>query len=80
MLYCFFEVESWNEELAARHRLLVDILRLAKQLSVNFAFPTQTLFMSKEKEAGNELASKQVIQEKENSAKLMGENISTQYY
>jgi small-conductance mechanosensitive channel len=80
MLYCFFEVESWNEELAARHRLLVDILRLAKQLSVNFAFPTQTLFMSKEKEAGNELASKQVIQEKENSAKLMAENISTQYY
>lgn len=80
LLYCFFEVESWDEELAARHRLLVDILRLAKQLSVNFAFPTQTLFMSKEKDSSNELVSKQDILTKENSAKLMAENISTQYY
>ena len=80
LLYCFFEVDSWDEELAARHRLLLDILRLAKQLSVNFAFPTQTLFMSKEKVSTNELVSKQDIQTKENSAKLMAENISTQYY
>ena len=80
LLYCFFEVESWDEELAARHRLLVDILRLAKQLSVNFAFPTQTLFMSKETDSSNELVSKQDILTKENSAKLMAENISTQYY
>ena len=80
LLYCFFKVESWDEELAARHRLLVDILRLAKTLSVEFAFPTQTLFMPKQKDQPKSLAEKQHIIEKENSAKSIADNISTTYY
>lgn len=45
MLYCFVEVPDWSVELRERHRLLADILRVAEQLGVEFAFPTQTLHM-----------------------------------
>lgn len=80
LLYCFFKVDSWDDELAARHRLLVDILRLANQLSIEFAFPTQTLFMTKQQEVDSSLASKQEIDDKENSAKLIADSISKNYY
>ncbi len=43
MLYMFFEVPDWNTELRERERLFLDIVRLADQLGVEFAFPTQTL-------------------------------------
>ncbi len=45
LLYCFLETPEWNTELRERHRLFLDILRVAKELGVEFAFPTQTLFM-----------------------------------
>ena len=43
MFYIFFDVPSWSEELAARHEIMLSIIRLAETLGVNFAFPTQTL-------------------------------------
>lgn len=43
LLYVFFRVPDWGAELQARHRLFLDILRLAESLGVEFAFPTQTL-------------------------------------
>ncbi len=43
LLYLFFEVPDWNAELRERERLFLDIVRLANQLGVEFAFPTQTL-------------------------------------
>ncbi|MFH1811373.1 MAG: mechanosensitive ion channel family protein [Pseudomonadota bacterium] len=46
MLYFFFEVPSWSEELRARHEVYLDILRLAEKLSIRFAFPTRTLHIS----------------------------------
>jgi len=48
MLYVFWEAPDWNTELLERHRLLLDILRLGRDLGVNFAFPTQTLHLFKE--------------------------------
>ena len=45
MLYVFWKVPNWSMELAERHRLLIDILRLGHGLNINFAFPTQTLHM-----------------------------------
>jgi MscS family membrane protein len=48
LLYVFWETPEWNTELRERHRFLLDILRLAKRLGVEFAFPTQTLYMRKE--------------------------------
>ncbi|MBC7172502.1 MAG: mechanosensitive ion channel family protein, partial [Polyangiaceae bacterium] len=39
----FFRVGSWSEELTQRHSVLLDIMRLADDVGVSFAFPTQTL-------------------------------------
>ena len=38
-------------ELRERHRFLLDILRLAKQLDVEFAYPTQTLYLKQGEES-----------------------------
>ncbi len=43
MFYIFFKLPTWGEELQARHEVLMGITRLAKELGINFAFPTQTL-------------------------------------
>ena len=45
LLYAFFQVPDWSTELRERHKLFNDILRLAKRIGVDFAFPTQTLLM-----------------------------------
>lgn len=45
MFYIFFSVPSWPEELRARHEVLIEIVRLANQMGIRFAFPTQTLHM-----------------------------------
>lgn len=48
LLYLFHEVPDWSTELRERERLALDILRLADQLGVEFAFPTQTLHVYRE--------------------------------
>ncbi|MFW6206353.1 MAG: mechanosensitive ion channel family protein [Gemmatimonadota bacterium] len=45
LVYVFFEVPDWGTELASRHRLGLDILRLARSLGVEFAFPTRTVWL-----------------------------------
>ncbi len=45
MFYIFFEVPTWGDELRCRHEVLVEIIKLAEELGVNFAFPTSTLHM-----------------------------------
>jgi MscS family membrane protein len=45
MFYIFFEVPNWAEELRCKHEILVSIVKLANNLGVRFAFPTQTLHM-----------------------------------
>ena len=51
LVYVFWETPDWNMELRERHRFLLDILRLAKQLSVEFAYPTQTLYLKQNEES-----------------------------
>jgi MscS family membrane protein len=46
LLYVFHETPDWPTELRERHRLFVDILRLAQRLGVQFAFPTQTIHLA----------------------------------
>ena len=48
LLYVFWQVKDWSQELAERHWLLIDITRLAKTMEVEFAFPTQTLHVFNE--------------------------------
>lgn len=45
MFYIFFEVPTWPEELKARHEILLEIMKLAREIGIHFAFPTQTLHM-----------------------------------
>lgn len=48
LLYCFHETPEWGTELRERHRLFLDIIRLAQKLGVDFAFPTQTVHLHHE--------------------------------
>jgi MscS family membrane protein len=48
LLYCFLECPDWSVELRERHRLFIDILKLADKLGVSFAYPTRTLHMFQE--------------------------------
>jgi len=50
LLYCFHEAPDWSTELRERHRLYLDVIRLAEKLKISFAFPTQTLYMAKEED------------------------------
>lgn len=50
LLYVFLEVPDFGTELRERHRLFIDILRLADRLGVEFAFPTQTLWLQRSRE------------------------------
>ncbi len=45
LVYVFWQTPDWGTELRERHRFLLDIHRLAEKLGVEFAFPTQTLYM-----------------------------------
>ncbi len=45
LVYVFWQTPEWGTELRERHRFLIDCLRIAKRLGVEFAYPTQTLYM-----------------------------------
>ncbi|MCU7960782.1 MAG: mechanosensitive ion channel family protein [gamma proteobacterium symbiont of Bathyaustriella thionipta] len=51
LIYVFWQTPDWGTELRERHRFLLDILRVAKQLNVEFAFPTRTLHLFNEEQA-----------------------------
>lgn len=48
LLYVFHETPDWSTELRERHRLFLDIVRLARRLGVRFAFPTTTVHLHHE--------------------------------
>jgi len=48
LVYVFWETPDWSTELRERHRFLLDCLRLAKSLGVEYAYPTQTLYLRNE--------------------------------
>ncbi len=48
LVYVFWETPDWSTELRERHRFLLDCLRLAQQLEIEYAFPTQTLYLRQE--------------------------------
>lgn len=43
LLNFFLRVKDWDSELLQKQNIFLEILHLAKELKVNFAFPTQTL-------------------------------------
>ena len=51
LLNLYLDCNDWSVELRERHRLFVDIVRLAKRMGVQFAFPTQTVHLYQEEPA-----------------------------
>lgn len=47
LVYMFFECPDWAIELRERHRFILDVMRLAERVGVEFAFPTQTLYLER---------------------------------
>lgn len=47
LLYCFLKVPDYEAEMKERHHLFTGIIKLAKTLKVEFAYPTQTLHLKK---------------------------------
>ena len=45
LLNVYFKVKDWDEEQQAKHDLHMAILKLAENLNVGFAFPSQTLYL-----------------------------------
>ena len=43
----FFIVSDWQEELKCRQTLYLDILKLARKEGIEFAFPSQSLYIEK---------------------------------
>lgn len=52
MVYCFMVAKDWNEELRTRHNLNLQIIRLAGEIGVGFAFPTQTIHIETQAKPG----------------------------
>jgi MscS family membrane protein len=48
LINVFFETPDTPTEYRERHRFLLDCLRIAKEIGVEYAFPTQTLYMRQE--------------------------------
>ena len=45
MMNFFLTVSNWEQELQEKQNIYMEILTLAKNLKVNFAFPTQSIYM-----------------------------------
>lgn len=48
LVYLFWSVPGWEDELIQKHKISIEILNLAKEVGVDFAFPTQTLHVFNE--------------------------------
>ncbi|MCZ6664146.1 MAG: mechanosensitive ion channel family protein [Gammaproteobacteria bacterium] len=61
LVYVFWKVPDWATELRERHRFLLDCLRLAKRLGIEYAYPTQTVYL-KQAEPGPQAPEEGVFQ------------------
>ncbi|RAP32631.1 hypothetical protein DID75_04535 [Candidatus Marinamargulisbacteria bacterium SCGC AG-410-N11] len=79
LVYCFFKVNDWSEELNARHQFNLAIIRLAKELKVEFAYPTQSLYINKPSSTDHPLASEGMVQESIKTAQQTAQNLSSYF-
>ena len=47
LVYVFWQAPDWQTELRERHRFMVDIMRLADAVGVEFAYPSQTIYLER---------------------------------
>jgi MscS family membrane protein len=80
LLYVFFASASWDAELASRERLMLDIIRLAQKIGVEFAFPTQTIHLQKEHDPTPSLASVASVNKHVDLGKKTAQKIVDMYH
>lgn len=68
LLYIFWAAPDWNTELREKHRFLVDLHRLAVELGVELAYPSQRLILSR----GEERSASTFDLEQQEAARLLG--------
>ena len=49
MLTIFFVTDNYKTELAERHKFITEMLKIAEQIEVKFAYPSQTIFLGNTK-------------------------------
>lgn len=77
MFYVFFEAPDWPVEMRERHRLLNDVLRLAHKLGVEFAFPTQTLYLKRGSEGlGEQPADFSAVKDTQRESTVVGRSLA----
>lgn len=47
LMLVYLDVPSYNDELSCKHNLLLELIKLADEMNVEFAFPSQTLYVKK---------------------------------
>ncbi|MCH9699119.1 MAG: mechanosensitive ion channel family protein [Gammaproteobacteria bacterium] len=58
LIYIFFSTPDWGAELRERHNFLMNVMRLAEKMGVEFAFPSRTVIVKRDQT----LEANQVIQ------------------
>jgi len=53
LVYVFWTAPDWQTELRERHRFMLDIIRLAGSLEIEFAFPSRTVYLRTEENWAN---------------------------
>jgi MscS family membrane protein len=48
LIYVFFSTPDWGSELRERHHFLLNIMRLAESMGVQFAFPSRTVIVKRD--------------------------------
>ena len=76
MLYVFWATPDWNTELREKHRFLLDIHRLASEMGIEIAYPSQRLILDRHEETFDpkfelELQEAARVEGKEKSKKLL---------
>ncbi|WP_456373750.1 mechanosensitive ion channel family protein, partial [Thiolapillus sp.] len=72
LVYVFWETPDWTAELRERQRFLLDALRLAEALEVEFAFPTQTIHLQQEQPGAPQKAATDLEQAREIARRITG--------
>ncbi|MFA5668281.1 MAG: mechanosensitive ion channel family protein [Balneolaceae bacterium] len=63
LVYAFFKVPDYTAELTQRHNFLIEVLRLAKAVGVEFTYPTQTLHLVSSNKDETETEVKELTEE-----------------
>jgi MscS family membrane protein len=60
-ILCHLLVSSYGAQVVAQHQLIIDIIALAEELGVAFAFPTRTVHLAGPQDAAAELAAASTV-------------------